>query len=111
LYERVRARHPERRTHVVSSAWHVPEYWFVAFHEADRRYQVDGEGRASVSYETSVEAASQRVSTAIDVVVDAGLPDVVVAGLRSLAVWLDGFPEESRLELDYGTVADLFNAE
>jgi hypothetical protein len=111
LYERVRARHPERRTHVVSAAWHVPEQWFVAVDEADRRYLVDGEGRSSVSYDTSVEAARSRVGIAVDVVVDSGLPEVVVGGLRNLGAWLEGFPGDSRLELDYGTVAELFSPE
>lgn len=109
--ERVRARHPERRSHVICSAWHVPASWFVAVDESERRYEVAADGRPRVSYETSLPRAVERVVEAVGVVAEAGLGDGLVGPLRDVAGWLSEFADDSLVELDYGTVAGLFSGE
>jgi hypothetical protein len=110
-FERLKARHPARRSQVRASAWHVPVPWFAAFEEAERRYGVSGEGVAGITYLTSVRDAARRLDRAASVGEVAGIQDVVIDPLRSIEAWLEPYPDEARLELDYGTVADLFTAE
>lgn len=108
--ELVRIRDPERRVHVHSAAWWVPPHWFVAFEEGERSYRVDGEGLAGISYEAATADAVGRLTTAASVARDA-VGATVGDALHNLGEWLEGFGPESRVVLDYGTVASLFTAE
>jgi hypothetical protein len=79
--------------------------------ERERRYEVGGDGAPSLTYETPLGAAHERLARAASVVGEAGLGSSLVASLQGIAVWLEGFAEGSLVEVDYGTVAGLFSAE
>jgi hypothetical protein len=89
----------------------VPDAWFATVDQSERRYRVDDEGVPHLSYETTVEAALARVSNAAQITAQASLPQGVTGALRGVGAWLDGFDSASLLELDYGTVAELFAAD
>lgn len=92
----------DRPVHVRSSLWTVPLAWFALVRAEERR--ADDEG---VRYLAEVRRAAQRAQRALSVLQRTvpGAPTVAV--LAELVRWLARFPAGSRLELDYGTVADL----
>ena len=102
--------HPSHRSHVLTSAWHVPVRWFSAFRSEDKEvYEV--EGAARVRYRADLAIATNRISRVLDVL--RGLE--VFAGpaeeLAQLLDWLSQFPEDSMVELDYADVSDLFDSQ
>lgn len=99
---------PGARSHILASPWHVPLRWFAAF-TPDQREFLDGPGGSTIRYRTTRSSASERLQRAISVLDDAGFDEAVVDPVRHLTEWLDEFPGEAMLELDYGTVAGLFN--
>lgn len=106
--ERLRDREPHQRSHILTSPWHVPLRWFVAFHPDDRELiKIDGD--ISVRYRTRRSLASERLDRAIAVLAGAGFDDSVLADIRDLNEWLGGFAGDCLVELDYGTVAGMFD--
>ena len=105
---RLRDRSPQVRSHILTSAWHVPIRWFAAFmHEEKEIYET--ERGLSVRYRTSLRAAVERVSRAAQIVEGAGFDAGVVGQIEGLESWLQRFDDESMLELDYDRVAELFS--
>ena len=105
----IRARESRARSHILTSSWHVPLRWFAAFDAEDRDlYDVGDE--VSMRYRTDLSLAVERVSRAVDIIDGAGFDDAIVEQVEDLERWLDDFPEGSMLELDYGSVAELFSA-
>lgn len=100
---------PDARSHILTSPWHVPLRWFVAFHP-EQRELIETAAGPSIRYRNLLGDGLDRVRSAVDVLEDVGFEDVVVDQVRELASWLDGFDEDAMLELDYGTVAGLFSA-
>jgi len=105
------ARHPGWREHVKVAPWSVPPEWFVAFDESERRYEVDAGGGPHLSYTTEAGAARQRLTDAVRVVTDADLGDGPAIEMRELVEWLERFPPDGLLELDYHTLVRLFGPE
>ena len=105
---RLRSSEPDIRSHILTSAWHVPLRWFVPF-EADERSCGRGSFGA-IHYRTSLDKGLDRVNKASEVMVASGLPENVVAEVNNLGLWLTEFSAESMLELDYGGVAEMFDA-
>jgi len=101
-------RQPSLRSHILTSAWHVPLRWFVAFDSTERELvsRIDG---TSIRYRTSLVQATDRVTSALDTLRGAGFEDVVTEELDEFRTWLDDFPAVSMVELDYGSVAGFFN--
>ena len=106
--EALRDTAPSMRSYILTSPWHVPIRWFAAFLHEERELYERGAG-ISVRYRTTMAAAQIRVDRAADILVSAGFDPAVVGQLKSLASWLDAFPADGLLELDYGSVADLFS--
>lgn len=98
---------PEQRSHILSSTWHVPLRWFVAFAPEERELMDSADG-PTVRYRTLRGEASARLRTALGVLAEVGMEDGVVADLREYDEWLEGFPASSLVELDYGSVAQMF---
>jgi hypothetical protein len=102
-----------RIPHILDEPWAVPLHWFVAF-AADERHVTDpleGSG-PRVRFLTTVGQAVLRVERAIDVVeatIEDG--DEVLLTLADLAGWLDLFPTDAVLELDYASVAATLTAD
>jgi hypothetical protein len=105
---RLRATEPDIRSHILTSAWHVPVRWFVPFAAEDRIYTSNGSG-GEIRYRTTVSKASERVNKAAEVMTAAGLPDNLITEINNLGMWLAEFPAESMVELDYGGVAEMFD--
>ncbi len=102
-------RHPRARSHILTSSWHVPLRWFAAFEPGQREVVEAKDGKRRIRYRTSLPSAKERLDSAIAVLDDVGFEDGVVDQVRELLTWLEGFPEDALLELDYGTVAELFS--
>lgn len=105
--ERWRAARPDLHTHVRVSPWHVPVSWFVAFDAGERVLVVGDTDARSLTYATAMSAGRRRVGRALSVL-RRTIPDApTVAGLEDLGRWLEEFHPHSRVELDYGGLADL----
>lgn len=99
---------PQLRPSLLQSAWHVPLRWFVCFDDADRRLEHDGED-THLRYVSTVGDALARVDDALATLREGMVNHPVVVGMvYELREWLRSFELESPLELDYASVARLF---
>lgn len=100
--------HPGQRSHVLTSAWHVPVRWFTAFQPEDREvYEVEGSPRVRLRVDLSV--GRRRVQHGLGVLRGLQVFQGPAEELAQLAGWLESFPEDSLLELDYAGVSELFD--
>ena len=106
--ENLRNSDSAMRSYILTSPWHVPIRWFAAFLHEERQVVERGDA-ISIRYRTATTEAKSRVERAVDIVSGAGFDPGVVGQLRSLASWLEDFPASAMLELDYGSVAELFS--
>lgn len=98
---------PSHRSHILTSAWHVPVRWFSAFLPSEREvFEIDGV--VGVRYRTSISLARSRVEHARSLLAAVGNFDAPAEELAHLVGWLDQFHEGSMVELDYDGVATLF---
>lgn len=105
---RIRNRSGSVRSYILTSPWHVPIRWFIAvLHEEREIY--DRDGAMSVRYRTLLGDAQARVARAAQTIEGAGFDPGVVGQVQSLSSWLEGFPADAMLELDYAGVAELFS--
>ncbi|NND85012.1 MAG: hypothetical protein HKN46_07660 [Acidimicrobiia bacterium] len=95
------------RSLILTAQWHVPLRWFLLFRPEDRLVQV-GEGVPAVAFRTIRRAASRRMRRAIRALRSAGMA-AVTEEMEQLVEWLSAFPAEWLVELDYGSVAGLFD--
>lgn len=102
--------HPDVRSHILHANWHVPLRWFAAFDPAERILTEDRDG-LRIRYETTLMAARERLDRAVDILDMSWLDDSVATALRELMEWISDFPAEGLLELDYGSVAAMFEDE
>jgi hypothetical protein len=105
--EAMRDAAPEMRSYILTSPWHVPVRWFAPFLHAEREVYDTRDG-LSIRYRTLMSDAQDRVERAAQIVAGAGFEAAVVSQIKSLVSWLDAFPRDAMLELDYGAVAELF---
>ncbi|HEX2240325.1 MAG TPA: hypothetical protein VHJ82_04210 [Actinomycetota bacterium] len=96
------------RAHILHANWHVPLRWFAAFDDAERSLIEDKHG-LRLRYETRLDQARARLARAHEILDEAGIEAAVNEAVEDLRQWLEGFPGESLLELDYGSVAGLFS--
>jgi hypothetical protein len=106
--QRLYEKRPAERSHILTSPWHVPLRWFAAFDPQEREL-VPGPDHLGVRYRTLLTVASQRLERALIALKEAGFDGSVTDDVEELAEWLDDFPEDSMVELDYGGVAVLFS--
>ncbi|MGH8924311.1 MAG: hypothetical protein ACRDWA_06710 [Acidimicrobiia bacterium] len=111
---KLRASEPDMKSQILTSAWHVPLRWFVPFAPEQRIYEQreneDGTDHGSIRYRSPLPPAIQRANQAASVLTRAQLPESLIVELGHLSSWLGEFPSDSMLELDYGTVAELFSS-
>jgi hypothetical protein len=105
---KLRDRSPAVRSHILTSPWHVPIRWFIGFLHEERELYERPTGLC-IRYRTLQGEAVARVSRAVQTVDGAGFDSTVVGQLQGLESWLQGFPADALLELDYADVADLFS--
>lgn len=104
--ERIHRSRPDVRSHILTSAWHVPPRWFLAF-APDEREIID-HGQVAVRYRTRRLSASGRLQRALDALERAGFTSSITGEIEELAEWLAEFREDALVELDYGSVAAMF---
>lgn len=101
---------PDVRSHILHSNWHVPLRWFVAF-DASERILVEDRDGLRIRYETSLAQAKARFERALVILDASGMRDDVATAVRELALWIEDFPGDGLVELDYGTVSGIFASE
>lgn len=106
---RIRSEAPAARSYILSAAWHVPLRWFAAFKPGEREMYTASHG-PSIRYRTSVRTAVRRMARAVEILEEAGFDDAVVDDVREVERWLREFSADGMVELDYGTVARLFDS-
>ncbi|REK21854.1 MAG: hypothetical protein DWQ40_03630 [Actinobacteria bacterium] len=105
-----RAEHPDRRSHVLTSAWHVPVRWFVGFVPGER--EVYGASDAPrIRYRADIVDVRSRLARAIEVLRQVGMIQGPAAEMEQLVAWLAPFSDDSMVELDFAEVSDLFDPE
>ena len=100
--------HPEHRSHVLTSAWHVPVRWFAAFEPGEKEVYEGHEGPC-IRFRADMGAARRRVRAAHTILSRMTMFSGPAQELDRLLDWLIPFPETSMLELDYGEVSTLFD--
>jgi len=105
--ERVRRSQPGIRSHILTSAWHVPPRWFLCFSKEEKEL-VEVAGGTSLRYRAGRTAAVMRVRRALDALQRAGFTRAITGDIEELFDWLEGFPAECMLELHYGSVSGMF---
>jgi hypothetical protein len=105
---RIRTDAPSVRSHILTSPWHVPLRWFACFSQDERELRSVDEG-LTIRYRTLLADAIDRIERSIEVLEEAGFDQPVVDEVAQLAEWLSAFPTNGVLELDYHTVAGLFD--
>ena len=117
--EEMRSTNPEMKSNILTASWHVPLRWFMAFDESEIiMTEVEGRGgsgrvktKLRVRYETDVRRARSRVDRCLTILRDAGMGENECQPVAELGEWLSDFSYDSIVELDYGSVADLFTKE
>ena len=112
--EAIRAAHPEARPNITTASWHVPLRWFIAFDDSERVMKEEKDHRGSrtrVRYETDLRTAKTRLSRGLKILREAGMAESQCGPVADLLEWLAEFSYDSVMELDYGTVGDLFDDE
>jgi len=106
---RIQNRSPNARSHILTSPFAVPLRWFAAFDPTERILADEG-GSTTIRYRTRVRDAVRRLRRAVEVLDGAGFDESVVDQVSELLAWVDGFPGDAVLELDYGGAAGLFSS-
>lgn len=100
-------RDPEIKSHILHANWHVPLRWFAAFDPAERVLIEDRRG-LRIRYEAGLQDAQRRLGRALEILESSAIEDAVTEAVRELKTWLDEFPGDGLLELDYGGVSRAF---
>lgn len=100
--------HPEHRSHILTSAWHVPVRWFSAFEPSEKEIYEGPEG-PRLRFRTDIDEARRRVRRAYEILTKLAVFVGPAEELSQVLAWLEPFPEGSMLELDYGSVSELFD--
>lgn len=106
--ETIQTEFPEVRPSVIQSVWHVPLRWFVCFDDSERRIE-QADDAPTIRYETRAEDARRRVADALQTLTGGIVHPVIVGMIYELKEWLATFDASSLLELDYASVAALFD--
>jgi hypothetical protein len=101
---------PEIRSHILHANWHVPLRWFGAFEDTERILVEDKAG-LRLRYETVTGKARARLHHTLGVLEASQMDEGVTDAVRELLDWLSVFSDEGLVELDYGTVALMFDDE
>ena len=107
--DRIKSRHPGARSHILTSPFAVPLRWFAAFRQDERRIE-EIDGQLTIRFRTGLAEALHRLRGAVEVLEEAGFDDTIVEQVSEVIAWLEDFPRDALVELDYGDLVDLFDA-
>ena len=99
---------PGHRSHVLTTAWHVPVRWFTLFDPSEKQVY-EGPSGPQVRYRAGIDDARQRVAEIHGILDKVGMVSGPAEELAQLGDWLEPFPPDSMVELDYGEVSELFD--
>lgn len=99
---------PNHRSHILTSAWHVPVRWFTAFDPSEKEVYEEGTG-PGIRYRADITTARRRVRRAHEVLEKLGMLQGPAEELGRLMEWLEPFEDGSMVELDYGDVSEMFD--
>jgi len=108
--ESYHSSNPSSRSHVLTSAWHVPVRWFTAF-DPSEKFLYEGPGGPRVRFRANIEDVKPRVDYALETLRQLGIFQGPAEELNQLVDWLEPFPDASMVELDYADVSDLFESQ
>lgn len=94
---------PQLQAHIRTSAWTVPLAWLLLFDPAERQVQP-----VALRYAAGLTTVRRRAGAALAILREALPAAPTAAALEELVHWLGGFSTRSRVELDYGALAELF---
>lgn len=100
--------HPEHRSHILTSAWHVPVRWFAAF-DASEKEVYEGPDGPRLRFRADITRARERIRDAYGILTKLAVFAGPAQELSQLLEWLEPFPDGSMVELDYGEVSTLFD--
>lgn len=103
-----RRDNPGHRSHVLTTAWHVPVRWFTLFDPSEKQVY-EGPKGPRLRFRTDIEKAKSRAADVHATLVKVGMLDGPTEELGQLAEWLEPFPPGSMVELDYAEVSELFD--
>lgn len=106
--ETILSRAPGTRSYILTSPFFVPLRWFSLF-DAGERMLVEEADTLTIRYRTPLRDALRRVRRSIDVLEEAGFDASIIEQVGDLQEWLEAFPADGIVELDYGSVASLFS--
>lgn len=106
--ERIYSRFPEARSHILTSSFYVPLRWFAAF-DPDDRALIEEEAGLTIRYRTEVGEALGRLHRVAAVLEEVGFDESIVGQVTDVVRWMEAFPAEAIVELDYAGVASLFS--
>jgi hypothetical protein len=101
---------PEIRSHILQANWHVPLRWFGAFEDTERILVEDKAG-LRLRYETTTRKARARLRHTLEILEGSQMDEGVTTAVRELLDWLSVFSDDGLVELDYGSVARMFDDE
>lgn len=107
--ETLRRGSEDNRSHILTSQWHVPLRWFLLFDPTERQLEVDESG-LHLRYRASRRLATKRLRRAIRALRGAGMASTT-EDMEHLLDWLQDFPPNRLVELDYDGVVELFDAD
>ncbi len=106
--DRIHDRFPGAKSHILTSPFAIPLRWFAVFEQSDRLV-TEEHGRMAVRYLTELTTGLQRARRAVQVLEDVGFDEAIIEQVGDVVRWLEDFPRDALVELDYGGVADLFD--
>ena len=106
--DRIHARHPGARSHILTSPFHVPLRWFAAFDPAEREL-LPGPAGLGIRYRTGRRSALHRLERALRILEGAGFDEAATIQVHDLIEWLRPFPGDALVELDYAGTTRLFS--
>jgi hypothetical protein len=107
--EALKEEDPALRAHILTSAWHVPLRWFVPF-SGERRELVDRLGYQTIRYRTEYREAMDRLRRCLWILRSSDIPESIVTEVAELDEWMEDFPADAMVELDYGAVGADFSS-
>jgi len=106
--KRYHRSNPEHRSHILTSAWHVPVRWFAAFDPSEKQIYETEDG-PRIRFRTNIDSARRRITEALEILNQLSVFAGPAQELGQVLGWLEPFPDGSMVELDYGEVSTLFN--
>jgi hypothetical protein len=106
--DRIHARFPGVKSHILTSPFAIPLRWFAVFDPSERSVE-EADGELTIRYRTTLAEGLARLRRAAQVIDDAGFDSAVIEQVGDLVRWLEEFPRDAIVELDYGGVIALFD--